>query len=241
MHGLLLLLFFNVACKKANDRRCFKSTGNKVEIEIPLDSTNHFKLYKNLKYYIVQDSLQKVIIRGGENVVGFVDVVTEDFVTSVRNTNSCNFLRDAEAIIEVEIHYPHPKRFYIEPSDSVIFKNTISCDSLIVDIRDGGGSARLDVNVGFLYINVSHGTADYTLTGNANNAEVKIQNNGFADASAFNAPAIFLYHNSTGDLKINLENSSGLVLINGTGNVLYTGMGLALELQQNGSGKFVKL
>jgi hypothetical protein len=198
-------------------------------------------LYKNIRYRIFEDTLRKVVIRGGENVVGFIGVEQTAYQASIRNNNGCNFLRDPGDDITVEIHYPFLKRFYIEPSDSVIFENTIHGDSLFVDLRDGGGSAMLDVDVNFLYINVTHGTADYTLSGSANNAEVKIQNNGFADATAFNTPYIFLYQNSTANLKINLEGTAGLVWINGTGNVLYSGNSGALELTRTGTGEFMKL
>jgi len=150
-------------------------------------------------------------------------------------------LRKSEDLIEVEIHYPYLKRFYIEPSDSVIFENTISGDSLFVEIREGGGSARLDAAVNFLSVNVSYGTGDYVLSGTANNAEIKIQNNGFADVSKFHAPYLFVYNNSTGDLKINLDSSFALVVIEGTGEIYYSGIPDSLILNQVGSGTLIKL
>jgi hypothetical protein len=149
-------------------------------------------------------------------------------------------LRKSEDFIEVEIHYPHFRRFYIEPSDSVIFENTLVSDSLMIEIREGGGSARLNVNVNFLAINVSYGTADYKLSGTANNAEVKIQNNGFADASQFNAGYIFVYNNSTGDLKIDLDSSDANVVIEGTGDVYYSGVPGDTILHRLGDGEFIE-
>lgn len=238
---LHLLLLVISSCKKSEDRGCFKSTGDATSIEIPLDSVHSFNLYKNIRYRIFQDSLRKVVVNGGENVVNFIDVQNENGIVSIRNTNSCNFLRKSEDFIEVEIHYPYYKEFYIEPSDSVIFENTIEADSLIIEIREGGGSAKLDVDVNFISINVSYGTADYVLTGQANNAEIKIQNNGFADASGFNAPYIFIYNNSTGDLKIDLTNSDAFVVIEGTGEVYYSGTPDAIDLNTIGSGQLIKL
>ncbi len=229
------------SCKKSEDRTCFKSTGEQTSIEIPLDSVHTFKLYKNIKYRIFQDTLRKVIINGGANVVDFIEVENENGTVSMHNKNKCNFLRKSEDFIEVEIHYPYLERFYIEPSDSVIFENTITSDSLIVELREGGGSALLDVDVNFFAINVSYGTADYVLSGQANNAEVKIQNNGFADASQFNAAYIFVYNNSTNDIKIDLDNSDAYVVIEGTGTIYYSGNPTAANLNQTGSGSFIKL
>lgn len=237
---LALISVFVISCKKSEDRVCFKSKGDQTTLEIPLDSVHSFKLYKNIRYRIFQDTLRKVVIKGGSNVVNLIDVENDNGTVSIHNKNKCNFLRKSEDYIEVEVHYPHLKRFYIEPSDSVIFENTITGDSLMIELREGGGSARLNVDVNFLAINVSYGTADYVLSGTANNAEVKIQNNGFADASQFNAGNIFVYNNSTGDLKINLENSYALVIIEATGNVYHAGQANSSTLQLIGDGEFIE-
>jgi hypothetical protein len=229
------------SCKKSEDRTCYKSTGEQTKIDIPLDSVHTFKLYKNIKYRIFQDTLRKVVVKGGQNVVNFIDVENENGIVSIHNKNKCNFLRKSEDYIEVEIHYPYLKRFYAEPSDSVIFENTITADSLMIELREGGGSAYLDVDVNFFAINVSYGTADYTLSGKANNAEVKIQNNGFADALKFNAGYLFVYNNSTNDLRIDLTNSDAYVVIEGTGDIYYSGNPAAANVDQIGSGSFIKL
>ncbi|MBI3133125.1 MAG: DUF2807 domain-containing protein [Bacteroidetes bacterium] len=238
---LTLTSLFLICCKKPADRSCFKSTGDQTSVEIPLDSVHTFNLYKNIRYRIFQDNSRKLVVKGGANVVNLIEAKNENGVVSVSNKNKCNFLRKSEDLVEVEIHYPYLNHFYIEPSDSVIFENTITGDSLWIQMREGGGSARLDVNVNFLSINVSYGTGDYVLSGYANNAEVKIQNNGFADASQFNSPYVFVYNNSTGDLKINLENAYAFVVLEGTGEIYYTGQPDSLSLVQPGSGELIKL
>lgn len=235
------LIFSVVSCKKSEDRACFKSTGELTSISIPLDSVDEFRLFKNIRYEIFQDSQREVVIRGGKNVVGFIEVVNESGVLSLSNRNRCNFFRKSEDIPTVEIHYPYLKQFYFESSDSVYFHDTIYSDTLMIEMRQGGGSLSLCTDVDFLRINVSYGTADYILKGTANNAEVKIQNNGFADASGFIAPYIFVYNNSTGDLLINLDSSDATVHIEGTGNVKYTGVPSNVILQNPGSGSFIKI
>lgn len=237
----LSVLFFCVlflSCQKPEEHRCFKGSGDPDSLEIPLDTVYKFNLYKNLKYRVYQDNQRKVVVKGGKNVIGWVEVLSTDNIVSISNKNRCNFFRQIEDIIEVEIHYPYLKDFYVEPSDSIIFMNTIVADTFLLEIREGGGSAKLDTEVDFLRVNVSHGTGDYTLSGHANNAEVKIQNNGFADALNFNTPNIFLFHNSTSFLKINLENTKGIIQIEGTGDVEYKGTPLSPQVEIKGSGKF---
>ena len=238
---IIVLTSILFSCEKPEDRKCWKSYGDYTEIEIPLDSVNHFKLYKNIKYRLIEDSLYKLVLKGGDHMLNQITYTQNAYEMSIRNENSCNFLRDSEKIIEVEIHYPYFERLYIEPSDSVIFESTLKNDSLFIEIREGGGSMILDVNVTFISINVSHGTADYTLSGFADNSEIKIQNNGFANTLGFNSPYMFIYHNSTGDLKCNLDATNAKINIEGTGDLLYQGILLDSTLTLSGSGNMIKL
>jgi len=236
----ILILCLAFSCKKAEERGCWKGLGNDSSLEIPLDSVNFFNLNKGVKYKIFQDSLRKVIVKGGENVIGLVDVINSDYELTISNHNKCNFLRDSDESIVVEIHYPYLGEFYIEPSDSVVFQNTITSNSLDIELREGGGSMVLDVNVDQLSVVVSKGTADYTLTGMANSASIKIQHNGFADATGFSANTIYGYSNSTADLRLNLENCDALIGVNGPGNIYYTGVPLSLSEESIGSGKLIE-
>lgn len=239
--SLIALTCFINSCKKSEERTCFKSNGNLSSLVIPLDSVYHFNLYKNLRYEIFQDTGRYIKVTGGENLIQLVEVKNDNGILSVNNSNKCNFFRSNDVPVTVEIHYPYYKEFYFEPSDSVIFHDQITSDTLIVEIREGGGSATMDVDVNYLSVNVSYGTGDYLLKGSANNAEVKVQNNGFADASQFNSPYIFVYNNSTGDLKINLENSDAYVVLEGTGDIHYSGNPASLVFNNPGSGSLIKL
>ena len=230
-----------LSCKKASERSCWKSYGDEAELEYPISEVDSITLLKNIKYRIYQDSLNKVVVKGGENVVGLVEVVQEGGHLKVSNENSCNFLRDSDKKIEVEIHYPEYNRIYCEPSDSVVFEDTITGDSLFFEMRNGGGSGILNVNVNFIRINVSFGTGDYRLSGQADHAELKVQNNGFADCRDFLADFVFVHSVSTADLYVNLQGSSVLMDIQGTGNVYYIGDYNAISNTSSGSGELIKL
>lgn len=238
---VLFLVVIMSSCKKSNERSCWKSSGEEAVLEYPITQLDSLTLLKNIKYRIFQDSLNKVVVRGGENVIGLIDVEQEGGVMKISNQNNCNFLRDNEKQIEVEIHYPSFRRIYCEPSDSVIFENTISGDSLFFEMRNGGGSSVLDVDLDFIRINVSFGTGDYQLSGEAKHAEIKVQNHGFADCRNFSADYIFAHSTSTADLYLNLDNTSILLDIQATGDVYYIGEYAALSNIGFGSGKFIKL
>lgn len=148
---VLITLFVFTGCKKPGDRTCFKNTGTFTSVEVPLDSVRTFRLYKNIRYHIYQDNARKIVIEGGEHVVNQIGVTNEDGIVSIHNNNKCNFLRDSEKMISVEIHYPYLNRFYIESSDSVVFENTVTNEPM-----DSLGFLILGIWLMLYGVNVKH-------------------------------------------------------------------------------------
>lgn len=237
----IFALVLVVSCKKAEDKRCLKSFGEMSEVEIPLDSTNEFRLSKRIKYNFYQDSLKKVVVRAGENMLKFIDVNTVDYSTTIQNNNGCYFLRGYDKIIEVDVHYPVYSRIYSESSDSVIFRNKITGQSLSIEIRNGAGVVDVDVDVNDVAISVSYGVGSYVLKGKANSAVISLQNKGRGDATGFNAKKIRIYQNSNNDLKVNLDSSEVNVLLNGNGDILYLGAPDTVGFSGQGDSQFLPL
>jgi len=234
---LSLLLF---SCKKAGDRQCLKSFGAPATLEIPLDSVYQFCLYKNITYHVFQDTLRKVVVKGGTNTVNFVKVSNVDHVLSITNENKCQFLRDFEQKITVEIHYPFLYKFYSETNDSLIFHDTISASQLHIEQSMGGGGVRAHVNVTELVMAASHGVGNFKVSGNAGTADLRVQTDGSGDATALVCPFYLLDQNSTQDLLVNLEGATASIAIKGTGNVIYTGTPDSLNIIQKGDGAVIQ-
>jgi hypothetical protein len=235
-----VLFLFVISCKKKDERSCLKSFGADTELEFPLDSIKEFRLYKNISYYFFQDTLRKVIVKGGQNVVNFIRLQTADHILSITNENKCHFLRDFDHKIQVEIHYPFYSDIYSETNDSVIFQDTISADQLHVQQVLGGGGIRLCVNTKQLILEATHGVGNYKVTGQAQYADLRIQTNGSGDASGLKCPLFDIDLNSSGNLLVNLDSAKASVLIRGTGNVIYSGTPDSLIITKNGDGAVVQ-
>lgn len=235
------LLWFVSSCEKAENRTCFKSTGSYAELQMPLDSIRHFNFGDRIKYTIYQDNYNKLIIKGGKNLIQNIEVDNRDHVLYINNGNKCRFMRNSPDVVEVEIHYPYLKSFYMDVSDSVVFKGRIKTYQLSVEMRNGGGSLIADVEAHKVSMVVSHGAADFTLSGKADEAELKIQNNGAANATGFRSEYVYIYQNSTANLFIDLDNSSALISIDGTGNVFYSNKAGNIEREGKGEGQIIKL
>lgn len=238
--GFILLLLLFSACKKGEDRSCWKGHGDDTVLEIPItDSVHTWYMNKDIKYRIIQDSSNKIVIKGGANMVKHVSVIQEGTDLTIENNNRCNFFRSADRGVEVEVHYPRFGEFFFEPSDSIIFEDTISADTLRIQLAFGGGSMKLNVDTKWLSVVVSRGTGDYVVGGYAERAEVKVQDKGFADATELSTLHLFAYQNSTANLWVNIDYTNATIRIDGPGDVYATGTPITLKKELYGSGEFL--
>ena len=78
---LVMVLFFS--CKKPNQRKCFKKEGDLIVTEINLSSFDHLLLKENIEFVLIQDTVEKIIIEGGENLVGFISATVDNKVLKI--------------------------------------------------------------------------------------------------------------------------------------------------------------
>jgi len=232
--SICVLLF---SCKKVEDRPCYKSFGAVVEKEIPLDSVNRFELYKNIKYRFYQDSTKKIVVRGGKNMLNFIDVQTVDYTTSINNLNKCNFLRKSDKLIEVDIHYPSYYSIYAEPTDSIVFMDTLKGDFTKIELRDGGGFLDLTVDLNHISLSVSFGVGSYVVKGRTKYSNLSIQNMGRGNALGLTSNFISVYQNSNNDLYANFDSAEVKILYYANGDVFYTGTPDSLSISGVGDGE----
>ncbi|MFD1550940.1 hypothetical protein DNU06_04945 [Putridiphycobacter roseus] len=231
-------IFSFIACKKATERRCWKSVGEPGKRSLSIADVERFVLHKNITYIMHQNDSNKVVIEAGVNMLHLVEVRNEAAVLTIENKSYCNFLRDADKKVKVHIHYPAFKNIYAEISDSIIFLDTMKGESLHLEMREAGGVAVLTTQLNDLKLLVSAGPGSFVVKGFAKYANLKVQGQGFGDATGLSMKFISIYQNSVANLKVNLQDTEGNVLIDGAGSVLYKGIPKNVEIIQNGVGNF---
>lgn len=236
---LLSILLLLGSCKKAEERTCIKGYGDEQTIEIPIDSVSKFYLYKNLSYRIYQDTLKKIVLTGGSNMISNIEVTNSAGDLSIRNLNRCHFLRDYEKRIFVDIHYPTFERFYCESQDTLMFMDTITSPNLYIEQVLGGGHVKLHIEGGNLVLIARNGVGSFNVSGHVNHADLRVQANGSGIAQNLSASSFEIYQNSTADIRVNINQAETYVDIRGTGHVIYTGIPDTLNLIKSGAGEMI--
>ena len=239
--NLLVLIALVISCKKPEQRACFKKSGELSSRIYEFGSFNQLHLKEHLTYKLVQDSTNKVLVRGGSNLLNFVEVMGENGVLTIENKNRCNYLRSYE-IPEVEIHYTKLINILFEGTERLYNEDTLITDYLTLTLRDGAG--HMELNVKAIDVNAinTHGWGRLTLKGETQSLRANLMGDGkfdFSQVTAINQ--IKLITSSSVDQRVNAAGIPLHVELNGVGNVYYYGLPSVINTVQYGKGKLINV
>lgn len=81
------------SCKRAENRSCLKFTGKDIQKEFEVDEFENLIVYPYIECTLIQDSLNKVVLIGGEKLVNQISIESSNKKLILENTNKCTFLR----------------------------------------------------------------------------------------------------------------------------------------------------
>lgn len=232
-----ILLF---SCQKPEDRSCWKSVGEETTLEIVLPFFNKIELYEHLEYVLVQDSVEKIVIKGGKNLVNFVKSEVKDDLLILTNENKCNFLRSYKKKLKVEIHFTELINIHFEGTDSLTNLGTLEFNWMTFLIRDGAGPVRLNFNAHSIFASISHGWGDFVFTGTVTRANLNIRSNGYCDTYGMVVTdSLTVISNTQGTTKVNANGTKFKAQIDADGDILYKGTPISVKLNQYGAGELI--
>lgn len=241
---LLLALIFT-GCKKASERKCFKSAGTETTREVELTTDfDRLKLHPHMAYELIQDSLNKIVIRGGENLVNFVDWKIEDGLLEIENTNKCSFLRAGKKnknLIVVEIHFTSIINIHYEGSEYMKSVGTIHSDYFTLLIRDGAGPVDLTMDSQLVDADISHGWGNYILRGTTVAARIGARSNGYCDVRDLTiTDSVYVASDTPGDVYLHANGIPLYGFIKGSGNIYYSGTPSNISVIESNTGALIQ-
>ena len=197
-------------------------------------------LHEHLEYVLVQDTVEKVVLIGGKNLLNFVIVDVSDGLLDISNTNKCNFLRSYKKKIRVEIHFIELINIHFEGTESLTNKDTLQFNWMTFLIRDGAGPVALNFNADVIYATVSHGWGDFTFNGTVNYANLNVRSNGFCDTYGLKVKdSLTVISNTQGYVKVNANNVKFKSEIDLDGDIYYKGIPTLIKFNQFGKGVLI--
>lgn len=236
----LIIISILISCKKPENRTCLKSVGNIIEKEISLENYDKLILNEHIKYILVQDSTNKIILKGGGNLLNEIGVSLTDLTVELKNNNRCNFLRNYEKVVEAEIHFTELMNIKIIGSETLTNKGIIKLNYFALTISDGAGSVNLDIDANVIVTNLTGGNGDFTLNGDANFAHFIINGSGYCNTYGLNVKdSLAVITNSNAPIKVNANNTKFRAEIKRNGDLYYKGTPTFLDYQIYGTGELI--
>ncbi len=237
---IFTVLFLFVSCKKEEDRNCIKSVGEISSREVFVEDFSQLYMGPHLKYKLIQDSTDKVVIISGENLLNGIDVAVENSVLRLENSNKCAFLRTYEEVIEVEIHFTHLSKIEFEGTHEVVCPETIQSVNLDLLITEGAGHFELKLNANSLNLVIAKGWGNYSVSGNVNYANFRVSGNGFGSSYDLNVlNELVVISNTVGLVELRADQCVLLSEIKSSGSIHYKGIPSVIEFNNYGSGELV--
>ncbi len=236
---ILIYLVF-VSCEKATERLCVKGVGSEESIERELGEFNQLYLGPRLRFDLVQDTVNKVVIRGGENIIGFVRTDIVDGKLFITNENRCNFLRSFKKKIIVELHLKKIQNIEFDATEPAYCLNSISTDYLSVTINESAGRFYLDLTAEVLYTVVNRSWGNFEVVGNVNYYKAHLRGNAFGNTMGLSvSDSIHVITRSGGDLDINADGVLLRSQIYSVGNIGYIGSPTIIDHSSLGEGQLL--
>lgn len=239
--NLLLIMPIFFSCKKAEDRTCFKSTGDEISIVKSLGSFDKMELNELIEYVLVQDVENKIILTGGKNLLNKIEVNVSDNLLTVKNTNKCNFLRSYKKKVTAEIHFVNLVDLNYLGTENLTNLDTLQLQNFNLSMIHGSSaSVFLTLNAVSVRAIVSGGYGDFTFKGNTNYANFIVNSNGYCDTYDLNIlDSLTAVSNTMGIMKIN-SNMVGLrAEIKSGGDIWYKGIPVINSYNRYGKGELV--
>lgn len=238
--AILILVLITLSCKKAENRSCFKINGAMGTKTIELDPFNRIELGPRIKYVLVQDTLEKLVIIGGENLLNFISADISEGILTVKNENKCNFLRSYRQDIVVEIHLKSISYVIFEGTKDLTCESPLLLDNLIFVIRDGAGHCDLNVLCDELDMVVTSGWGNFNLSGQVNYLRMDIRSNGHGSAYDLHVnDSLNIISKSSELVKINSDGIPLRAEIGSYGSVWYIGNPSWIEYNRYGEGELI--
>ena len=240
----LSLLFFLVSiksCKKAEDRRCVKSAGKETTQEIDMPFFDKLELHENIEFILVQDTINKVILTGGLNLLNEVKLSVSDNQLKVVNKNKCDFLRSYKKVIKAEIHFSNLSFLNYHGTEVLTNRGTLNLPFINIAIINSSGSVDLKLNSNHVSANSFGAYGDFKLSGTTKTADFHINSNGFCKTNdLIVTESMTVLSNTVGLMMVNAHNIALKAETKNGGNIIYKGTPLLIVFNRIGKGNLIQ-
>ena len=227
------------ACEKADFGDCVKSTGPITSETLELSAFDIIELYDNIDVVLIQDTFYSAEIIAGKNLIDKIKIRQTANVISLKNENSCNWVRSFKKSITVRITAPDLVMLNYFGSGNISSAGTLHYKELNVHAWEASGSIDIDLICPLSVFALHTGPVDLKLRGTAGVVTLYAAGFGTADVRTLDVDYFFVNNQGTGHFYVT-SNVLLEVRIGGTGNIYCSSKPTLVNVLENtGSGELI--
>ncbi len=237
---LLLLLpvvaLFAPSCNDENAPDCFKSTGRTVQQRRPISAFTEIVLHDNIDLYLTHTEDSTVVVEAGENLMPKIEVTQQGTTLSIRNRNTCNWVRTYQRPVKVTVGVPRDHLVLRHLGFGTIRSaEPLEIGYLVVASFDASGDVQLDGKLDYIVL-YANSPAHITLSGRSESLEAWLHGNfGRLSAEGLQTKVCKLRHDGSNEMRVfPLDELHATISANGTVAYYNEPTKLTSEIMQNG-------
>ena len=221
------------SCNKENRWDCFKKTGDIVFEQRELIPFTTLETADNIEFILVQDTVDKITIEAGENLIESISSEVENGVLRVKNNNKCNWSRSYKPKIVAKLHFTQLDSIVHNGYGEIRNENIFVANHINISINNNG-DVDLAIDAVFCEIDL-HQSGDLILNGTCSTLGIWASGNNWIRCRSLATATTFIETKSTGNAFLNSSHKL-TVILNGSGDILYSGSPPIIDTQITGTG-----
>lgn len=217
------------SCNSVDD--CFRGTGDIIKEVRNTGFFNRIQLRSNVDVIVHKDSVQRITITAGENLLKGIQTINESGVLKISNTNACNWVRKLNPQITVDVYTPEILSIFCEDATgNILFADTMESNEFRLDSYASMGSYRLKLKNQITTLALHNGPADLVAYGitqtlyqyNAGFGELNCESLKSAQCYATNKGTNNSYLYATEILEVKIEYNGNIYYRGNPANIIQT-------------------
>jgi len=236
---LMLIVFSITACDNENAPDCLKKTGEISTKTIELNEFKHLELNDLFKVKLIQDTENKLVIKGGKNMIPKVAITETEGSLIVENLNTCNWTRSYQKVVELDLHFTKLDSITVFGQVDLYSTDTIKANFFTIIFRSKASKANLIFDAYLLNFQIWQGTGEYYLSGKARYFWCYGGPYPYIYAENFKTENVYVENYSTGDFTMSISETIQAKL-SSYGNVIYYGNPKILVKEISSTGNLIQ-
>jgi len=235
----ILFILHVISCENA-PMDLFVEQGEKTMVSRSLPFFDIIEIEDVFDVYLVNDSVFKVEIMTGENIIPEISTEVKDSILFIRNDIGARWSREYIKPV-LYIYFPGLRRLYLQEPSNLYTLDTLRCENLIVYALADLQLVDITVKTWNFQLRSSHTASGvYTIKGWTWNSYLSAYGGCTVNAGELETRYTHFVNHSIGDFTVNVVKSLEGEIFN-TGNVFYTGSPENLDIESYSSGRAIKL